>query len=221
MTKATEHLCKSKYIFSSLACWLMLGIPTIYGQSISGNTIFKKQALNEISQKTPKPQQQQFEQITTVPVTINNVNPILGNSQIEQQNRLILQKQGMLPGQNTAQKEQQKLRQELRKEEMEAEKRFYLETMRKFQSSLQEFLKMNPDSFSIIKAIYITESAWLNKAPTYQQFENAIQLRAELVKQILEREGINPNSNIAKTMVFKSFLNKTTNSLIQKQKKYS
>lgn len=185
----------SLFIFNLLT----LGLTSTYGQSISRQTLFSKKSITELTQHPPTPKQQKFQEVTNTPVVINTYNPILGNSSIEQQNRIILQQQGMLPGQtNQQQKELQSLKQEMRQDEMEAEKAEYTAKMKPFQNSLNEFLKMNPDSFSVTKAIYLTESAWYDKPPTYQQFENAIKQRADLVKQILKQERVNPNSNIAK-----------------------
>lgn len=170
-----------------------------YGQPISRSTLFSKHSITELAQHSPRPYQQKFEEISTTPVVINNYNPILGNSSIEQQNRIILQQQGMLPGQNNKkQRELQQLKQELREDEIEAAKAQRSAMTKPFQNSLQELLKMNPDSFSISKAIYLTETAWYDKAPAYRQFEDAIKLRAEIVRQILKREGIKQTSNIAK-----------------------
>ncbi len=173
---------------------------SIYGQTIHRNTIPNAQSSIKSQQNSLSPKQQQFQEITTAPVVINNYNPILGNGAIEQQNRIIQQKQGMLPSeQENKKREIQKLNQELSKEEIEGKRRIRSVMMRSFQNSFLEFLKMNPDSFSVTKAIYLSESAWYgSKAPTYAQFENAIMQRAELIKQILKQEGIDSNSNIAK-----------------------
>ena len=186
------------YISFFILPLLILALTSSYGQSISRSTLFNKESIAELTQHSQNPQQHTFQEVTTTPVVINNYNPILGNSSIEQQHRIILQQQGMLPGQNNKQREVQQLKQELRNDEIEAAKAQRLAMMKPFQSSLQELLKMNPDSFSISKAIYLTESAWYDKAPTYQQFENAVKLRADLVNQILKREGIKSKSNTAK-----------------------
>jgi hypothetical protein len=196
--RACLHPRRPSYISLCIFNLLAWGLTSTYGQPISRQTLFSKKSITELTQHPLTPQQQKFQEVTTTPVVINNYNPILGNNSIEQQNRIILQQQGMLPGQNNKQREVQQLKQELRNDEIEAAKAQRLAMMKPFQNSLQEILKMNPDSFSVTKAIYLTESAWYDKAPTYQQFENAIKQRAEVVKQILKQQGINPNSNIAK-----------------------
>ena len=202
MTQPCKRACllprRPSYISLFIFNLLIWGLTSTYGQSISRSTLFSKQSITELTQHPPTPQQQKFQEVSTTPVVINNYNPILGNNPIEQQNRIILQQQGMLPGQNNKQREVQQLKQELRNDEIEAAKAQRLAMIKPFQKSLQELLKMNPDSFSISKGIYLTESAWYDKAPTYQQFENAIKQRAELVKQLLKQEGIKADNNIAK-----------------------
>lgn len=68
-----------------------------------------------------------------------------------------------------------------------------------FQSNLRQFLQLNPDSFSITKAVYLSESAFYDKSalPPYQQFENAIRKRAALVRQILKKESLSENDNLS------------------------
>jgi len=199
LQRACLHQRRPSSIPLFILTLLALVLTNTYGQSISRQTLFSKKSIAELTQHPPTPQEQKFQEVSVTPVVINNYNPILGNSSIEQQNRIILQQRGMLPGQsNQQQRELQNLKQELRQDEIEAERAAYIAKRKPFQNSLNELLKMNPDSFSVTKAIYLTESAWYDNPPTYQQFENAIKQRADLVKQILRRERINPNSNVAK-----------------------
>ncbi len=67
-----------------------------------------------------------------------------------------------------------------------------------FRNNYRQFLEMNPDSFSITKAVYLSESAFYDTPPsTYEQFKEAITKRAELVKQILKNEDLNVKNNVA------------------------
>ena len=68
-----------------------------------------------------------------------------------------------------------------------------------FRNNLREFNQLNPDSFSISKAVYLSESAFYGQSvlPPYEQFENAIRKRAELVRQILSREGLSEKDNLS------------------------
>lgn len=66
-----------------------------------------------------------------------------------------------------------------------------------YQHNLEQYLQLNPDSFSIAQAIYLTETAWDDDLPTWQQFEDSIKKYANLVKQLLQREGLNAKNNTA------------------------
>lgn len=196
--KAYSRLRHTLNIFLCICILLPWGLTNTHGQAINRSKLFSKHSVAELTQQSPTPQQQKFQEVSTTPVVINTYNPILANNAIEQRNRIILQQQGMSPGLNNKQKEIEQLKQELRSDEIDEIKARRSELTKPFQNSLQEILKMNPDSFSVTKAIYLTESAWYDKAPTYQQFENAIKLRAEVVRQILKQQGLDPNNNIAK-----------------------
>jgi hypothetical protein len=67
-----------------------------------------------------------------------------------------------------------------------------------FEYSFRQLLTMNPDSFSITKAVYLVESAYYdNRPPSYQQFESGIMENVDRVKQILKKEGLRPDNNLA------------------------
>lgn len=186
-----SHLATT--LFLSLAL-LILGLTNSYGQTISRITLFKKQTLNELQQHPPAPQQSVYQPVNIAPTYHN---PILGNNSIEQQNRIILQQHGMLPGQNYQQRELQQMKLELQEDELKEKHARRFAVARPFQNNFQELLKMSPDLFSITKAIYLCESAWYDNPPTWQEFEKAIKERSELVKQILKREGLSSKNNTA------------------------
>jgi hypothetical protein len=216
MTITTRDSIRYNYI---LLCFINLfayGLSIAYGQKISNSVLFKKQSLSELTKNSPRPQEQQYQNITTVPVTINNYNPILGNGSIEQQNRKMQEQHGMWPGQQNKQNEER----EFRREQREAANALRMEKRRPFLNSLQELLKMNPDSFSVTQAIYLSESACYAKGlPTYQQFEDEIKRRAELVKQILKKEGIDPQSNVAKNYGIQKLYKQDNSTIDSKTKK--
>lgn len=202
LQRACLHPRCPSYISLFIINLLAWGLTSTYGQSISRQTLFSKKSITELTQHPPTSHQQKFDEISINNQPSVNYNyPMDINAQdvINQQNRNALQQHGILPSQTSQQqKELQNLKQEMRQDEIEAERAAYMAKIKPFQNRLNEFLKMNPDSFSVTKAIYLSESAWYDNPPTYQQFENAIKQRAELVKQILKQEGVNPNSNIAK-----------------------
>lgn len=66
-----------------------------------------------------------------------------------------------------------------------------------YQQHLDQLLQLNPDGFSIIKAVYLTESAWYDNPPSFEAFENKIKKYATAVKQLLQREGLDMKNNTA------------------------
>ncbi len=154
--------------------------------------LFKKQSLTELQQTDLSPKERNFQPVVGTPV---NQNPILGNDPIEEQNRKMLAAHGMLPG--TKQQQLTELRTELKQDEVKTQNDIYLAAQKPFLNNYNEFLKLDPDNFSITKAIFLTESAWYDNPPSFDEFNKAIQSRADLVKAILKREGLDDKNNIA------------------------
>lgn len=165
-----------------------------YGQSIAKTTLFKRQSLDDLRRQNPAPSHTSFQ---TVAITPAYHNPLATDNAIEQQNRIMLAQHGMLPGQTSSQKEYNDIREELRQDEIKEKRDQLLLAQRKFLNSFQAFLSLNPDSFSITRAVYTAESAWYDNPPPFKDFENAIQARADLVKLILQKEGLDRYNNLA------------------------
>jgi hypothetical protein len=64
-------------------------------------------------------------------------------------------------------------------------------------NAFNEFNKINPDSFSLSKAIFLVENAYLNNQLKYDKFKDGITVRANFVKQLLKREGLSTKSSVA------------------------
>lgn len=71
----------------------------------------------------------------------------------------------------------------------------YLYKSKRYLQYLDELLQMNPDNFSITKATYLVESAWYNDPEPFSKFEKQVQLYADVVKQLLKREGLDIHNN--------------------------
>ncbi len=104
-----------------------------------------------------------------------------------------------IPGAATNVRQQQlaELRQELRAERMSetnSKKTLWSQT---YSGKLAELMRMNPDSFSLTKALYLVESAWYDNPPPYAEFEASIKLWASVVKKILSNEGLSSRNNTA------------------------
>lgn len=162
-------------------------------------------SLVKVSAQPAVPQFKSFTPINSVhsappgaalPMLPGQVNPLLRNDPYRDQNYRVLQQAGMdIPGQ-PANNRQQSLNamRDAMQEEAREEAEFVTQT---FRNSLLEFLQLNPEKFSITKAVYLTECAYDPSLPPFEQFEGAIKEWANLVKQIIKREGLNLSSNTA------------------------
>jgi hypothetical protein len=125
-------------------------------------------------------------------------NPLLPRDPYQQQNLRILQQSPIMsvPGKPSYDNQVYKeIMSEIKEEEIQ--KAGPIKWTQAYQRNFQQFLKLNPDSFSITRAVYLTESAWYDKPFSYQEFEESIKQGADLVKQILKREYLSESNNIA------------------------
>ncbi len=133
---------------------------------------------------------------STQPVLLQRANPLPLNDPYREQNIRIMELAGQdIPGRpsNTRQQQLEELRALLREEAGEMHKL----VSRPFESNFQQFLRLNPDNFSITRAVYLTESAYDPELPPYETFEAAITEWAEFVKQIVKREDLTLMNNTA------------------------
>lgn len=129
-------------------------------------------------------------------------NSILPHDPYTDQNLRAMQQGGMdIPGRpsNVRQQQLSELRRELREKEIDANRSKREGWSKNFQNNFQRYLELDPDSFSITKAVYLSESAYYDDqgGPSYEQFEAAIKQRADLVKQILKRENLKESNSTA------------------------
>jgi hypothetical protein len=72
----------------------------------------------------------------------------------------------------------------------------WLEKTVYYRDAVGELLKMNPDSFSVTRAVFLVENAYMDNTQSYEAFCQALQTRVDLVRQILKRNGLNGHNNI-------------------------
>jgi hypothetical protein len=104
----------------------------------------------------------------------------------------------------------QDFRNDLKQEKFYTDYLKHLEETKHYRNAYNQLTKaFSPDSFSLIKAIYIIENAYYNNTVPYDRFLKAIQLRADLVKQILKREGLDRNNNLALNYAIQKLFSQT------------
>ncbi|MBK7882545.1 MAG: hypothetical protein IPJ81_00905 [Chitinophagaceae bacterium] len=150
------------------------------------------------------PQPSQFQEININQHALSNKQPNINNSNFdfyqnstiaEQNSRAMAEADKMIYNELNKENQAAFIQKELAEAGLYDKQR--LEATKSYRNSFTQLNALNPDSFSIAKAIYLVENAFYKNQFSYEQFENAIQNRAELVKQILKREHIDPNNNLA------------------------
>lgn len=130
----------------------------------------------------PKPQFKSFEPINLPTPQSNSTqayfqdrylnNPLQPKQDpaIALQNLRIMQQAGMaIPGQPTNTNKQQQIA-ELKQEMAEERKEAHNYNIAHFQNYLSQFLQLNPDNFSVTKAIYLSEAVYYDKPFSYDEF---------------------------------------------------
>lgn len=121
------------------------------------------------------------------------------NRAIEEQNKRVLQQHNLLPGPEGATRviQQAQIERELMEDELYRKEKEHLNATWSYQQAFKDMAALNPDHFSLIRAQYDIENAYLDGALPYDEFIHAIQLRAIHVRQILKRQGISTKTNLA------------------------
>ena len=83
---------------------------------------------------------------------------------------------------------------ELKKNEI---KENYNNNLQRFEQFNQQLLQLNPNNFSITKAVYLSEAPFYNYPPSFEVFQGAIKQKAKLARQILQKEGLSEKNNSA------------------------
>jgi hypothetical protein len=180
---------------------LVSKITVINAQTQNNLTTFNRPTLSQLIQLPSTPQPASFQQIDITQFALKpNLPNNYNNSPLLNPNYNQLQMhQATIQQAQAAELWRQQQLEEIKKDVFEFETggnyNEYMNAAQPFFNAYDEFLKLNPDNFSITKAIYLVENAVERNKFSYEQFENAIKLRAELVKQILKREGITSNNN--------------------------
>ncbi|MFT4015809.1 MAG: hypothetical protein QM668_02500 [Agriterribacter sp.] len=126
------------------------------------------------------------------------LSSLLPNDPYVQQNARILQQAAMNSEQTKSNAQMQRFPNFFLAEDQRQEwQNFYRYKSGSYQQHFEQLLSMNPDDFSITKAIYLVESAWYDDPPPFENFEREIQFYADLVKQILKKEGLDVKNNAA------------------------
>ena len=99
-----------------------------------------------------------------------------------------------LPDENEGQRKKEALYSQLMEDDMFRANEEWLAKSYSYRMAFNDLTKCNPDSFSLTRAQYDVENSYLDNRFSYTQFLNGVKLRADLVRQILKREGLKANN---------------------------
>ncbi|MDI3322372.1 hypothetical protein [Pinibacter soli] len=68
---------------------------------------------------------------------------------------------------------------------------------RAYHEAYDSLLLLNPDSFSLSKAVFIAENAFYDNGYKYADFQQVLQRNAALVRQVVMREGLSEKNDLA------------------------
>ena len=89
------------------------------------------------------------------------------------------------------------IKDDIRSEDLKSQQAEYIRVTKLYQDAYAEFMAMDPDHFSITKAVYLTERAFEPSLPPYEIVEAEVKKLAEMVRRILKMEGLSDSNNIA------------------------
>jgi hypothetical protein len=204
--RACLHPRRPSYISLCIFNLLALGLTSIYGQTPSNLTIFSRPTFPQLIQLPSTPQPATFQQIninrfstpSNQQTQLYSANPILGGQNFNRQNYQQLQQyERDLQAVNAREQQLAEMKNEISQEKFYKDYMEWMVKTKAYQEAFKTFNKFNPDSFSISKAVFTVENAFLGNKYSYESFDKALKQRAELVKQILKRENLNTKNNTA------------------------
>lgn len=189
--------------------FLLLALVTIRSnaQTKVNYNIFSKTPLGNIQINLPQP-------ATMTPVDLNHysqplqnnslaqLSPLFdyNNSSIQQRNYQMIEQDIRNYNEVTLPQQEQQMK-EIENDMMGItsyrEEREQMIQTQSYRQAYNYLTHQNPDSFSLTKAVFAVENAYFDNKLSFTELTKAIKQRADLVKQILKREGLSAKSNLA------------------------
>lgn len=162
--------------------------------------VFKRTPLSQLEIRLPEPAA--FQQVSTTNNTnlfqppginlSNNLNQISGFNPQAQNQKAIQEANTYIDRQNEKEINKMLMEEAFYRKHVE-----WLAKARPYTDAFERLSQLNPDSFSITKAVYIVENAWLENKYSYADFEKRMQFEASVIRQQLKNEKLDINDNTA------------------------
>lgn len=156
---------------------------------------------------TSSPSPQPVNPVQSTPFTSHDPDWEI-NQRITQQSRVMT-----MPGQGATQKQTtEEVKREIRNIQFELERSKNANFTEAYSKSFGQFLQLNPDSFSITKAIYLSETPWYGASgKSYKQFKEGIRQWGEVAKQILKREKLKETNSLSVNYAIQKLYSQSNN----------
>jgi hypothetical protein len=205
LKKASRLFFKKSFCrLKNLLCLLVIfSSPASIAQQRAGYKIFDRTPLSQLQIQLP--QVANFRQIDfsnpmgmpTNPTPGPGV-PVIGDydHDIREQNQRVLQMHEAMRNGNRLELPDD-VQQDMRELEMQTNYNVWMEQTKYFRKAFDDLQHLNPDSFSITRAVYIVENAWYENKYSYQDLQNRLTTEAKIIKQILKDEKLDGKKDMA------------------------
>jgi hypothetical protein len=165
-----------------IICLLAWGLTNTYGQTPNSLTIFNRPTLNQLIQLPSTPHPATFQQIdinhfskpNNQQTQLYSPNPILGGQNFTGQNnnrQQINQYESDLQMVNMRDQQLAEIKNDIAQEEFYKKYMEWAEKTKAYQQAFKTLSNFNPDSFSISKAVFTVENAFLGNKYNYERFK--------------------------------------------------
>jgi hypothetical protein len=187
---------KRKYAFFALSNFryfffgaILISPKFLFSQSPIKYDVFDKPVLGQMQVLLPG-----LVQIKPVsPYGLNSPASLGFNT--EDQNKRIIQQQNLVNPNQVSQ--QAKIERDLMEDDFYRKHIEWLANTKAYRNAFNDLLHLNPDSFSLTRAEFDVENAYLDDKLSYDKFLDGVKLRASHVKQILKREKLSTKNSLA------------------------
>ncbi len=164
--------------------------------------LFERNPLSALQIQLPEPATFQQVNLTNNVVTQRSAQNQPGLSfyspNIQEQNRRTIQQQEAISNRGSQHDAIfEDIRNDVRELQLGYEYKEWLEKTKYYREAYENLLQLNPDNFSITKAVYLVENAWLEDKYTFNSLKSRLQTEAKIIQQQLKNEKLNTKDNIS------------------------
>jgi len=199
MKKLFKMICPLIHKGNTIIFTIIFSYTAVNAQNKISYNIFDRAPLGQLQIILPAPQ---ATILSPTNISLRPNQTLDYNNSIEQQNHQLIRQQSLLEQIPDAKRAEimEGIKQDVEdfvNPKHSAEEMEWLAKTQSYRQAYNDLTQLNPDNFSITKAVFTIENAYFDNKLSYSQLTTALQQRANLVKQILKREGLSSKNNLA------------------------